>query len=121
MDAQVAEALKHNQIIDITTRGRKSGEARRIEIALWALADGYAISGRPGRPRSWYANLRANPDFTLHLKQTLTADLPAKALAVTDPSQRRTIIEEIAKGAGGGQIDVEAWVASSPLVLVAFE
>ena len=39
MDASVEEALKNDTVIDITTTGRKSGEARRIEIWFHNHAD----------------------------------------------------------------------------------
>lgn len=35
------------------------------------LSDGFAVSGRPGRPHGWHANLRANPEVTVHLKQSM--------------------------------------------------
>lgn len=119
MDEQMLKALQIDRLVDITTKGRKTGQARRIEIAIWSLSDCFAISGRPGRPRGWYANLRANPDFTVHLKQSTQADLPAKATPVTSQADRRRIISEIA-GRSTGQMDVEAWVAGSPLVRVEF-
>ena len=120
MNAQTLKALQTDRIVDITTKGRKTGQARRIEIGIWPLSDGFAISGRPGRPRGWYANLRANPDFTVHLKQSIQADLPAKAIPVTSSADRRRIISEIAQRRTGQQMDVEAWVAGSPLVRVEF-
>ena len=53
--------------IDITTVGRRSGIPRRIEVWFHRVDGHWYITGVPG-PRSWYANLRANPRFTLHLK-----------------------------------------------------
>jgi hypothetical protein len=32
MDEQIKQALEQSGVIDITTRGRKTGQARRIEI-----------------------------------------------------------------------------------------
>ena len=43
----------------------------------------------------WYANLRANPAFTFHLKNGTRADLPAHAATVTDPSERAAVIAAI--------------------------
>jgi hypothetical protein len=34
MDPRVRHALDHSQTIDLTTTGRRTGQARRIEIAL---------------------------------------------------------------------------------------
>ena len=59
----VLEALARNRTIDITTIGAKSGRPQRIEIWAW-VADGVVyLTGTPGR-RDWYANLKANPQFT---------------------------------------------------------
>jgi len=120
MDANVLNALKINPVIDITTTGRTSGQPRRIEIRLLDLDRGFALSGRPGRPRSWYANLRAQPDFTVHVKNGATADLPARATPITDPAQRRAIFTEMAQDPSRGGMDVEEWLKVSPLVLVEF-
>lgn len=119
MDETVRLALEADRVVDITTTGAKSGAPRRIEIWLWTLEQGgYAISGRPNRPRAWLANLLAHPQFTVHVKRGATADLPARAVPVTDPAERRRIVEEIARRSG--QTDVELRVAKSPLVRVEF-
>src|SRR4051794_10264321 len=117
MDGQVQNALAKDGVIDITTHGRKTGEPRRIEIALWAVQGGNAITGRPTRPRSWYANLLANPEFTLHLKHGVQADLAARATPVTDPEERRRLLTEIV-GRVGPEIPLEEWLEKSPLVRV---
>ena len=77
----VREALERDRVIDITTTGRVSGEPRRIEIWFHNLAGRLYITGLPGRPRSWLANLSAEPRFTFHLKGSTKADLPARARA----------------------------------------
>lgn len=121
MDDALLKALQTDRIIDITTTGKQSGEARRIEIALIALRDGYYISGRPGRPRSWYANLRAHPEFTLHVKRSLQADLRTSATPVLDPAERRRVFEEMKTAdATRADMDVDAWVTESPLVKLTF-
>ena len=74
-------------IIDITTTGRKTGEVRRIEIWFHNLDGRLFITGTPGK-RSWYANLVAHPEFTFHLKEGVTADLPAHATPA-DGKRRR--------------------------------
>ena len=37
MNSQIAQALVTDRVIDITTTGRKSGEARRMEIWFYNL------------------------------------------------------------------------------------
>jgi deazaflavin-dependent oxidoreductase (nitroreductase family) len=115
-DEQVKQALERGGIIDITTRGRKTGEPRRKEIRFHNIDGRLYITGTPGR-RDWYANLLAHPEFTLHLKQSVRADLPARATPVLDKALRRTIIAAIHQRLARYR-DVEAWVEGSPLVAV---
>jgi deazaflavin-dependent oxidoreductase (nitroreductase family) len=118
MDERVRQALANDRTIDITTTGRISGLPRRIETWFYRVGDQIYLTGSPGR-RDWYANLLANPDFTFHLKQSVVADLPARAAPVTDPAERRTIFERILSDLVGTQ-DLEAWLAGSPLMVVGF-
>jgi deazaflavin-dependent oxidoreductase (nitroreductase family) len=84
------------RIIDITTVGRRTGQPRRIEIFFYRAAGRtYLCSGAGGAATGWHANLRANPDFTFHLKNGLRADLPARATPVTDPAERQAVLAEI--------------------------
>jgi deazaflavin-dependent oxidoreductase (nitroreductase family) len=117
MDEQVQRALEHDHLIDITTGGRKTGQPRRIEIRFHNIEGRLYITGRPPRPRDWYANLLAHPQFTFHLKQSVRADLPARATPILDQARRRTILAAIHQKLGRYQ-DLEAWVESSPLVAV---
>lgn len=116
-DPAVGRALEHGHRIDITTRGRKTGEARRIEIMFHNIGGRIFISGRPEWPRSWIANLLADPRFTFHLKSGVLADLPAEARLIADAGERRTVLEPISRLWG---IDLDAMVASSPLIEVTF-
>lgn len=119
MNERVQQALAQDQLIDITTMGRSSGQERRIEIWFHNLDGNIYITGTPGA-RGWYANLRAHPAFTFHLKQSTTADLPAHATPITDPDARRAIFTPIlAKLDRSG--DLEAWMEGSPLVQVRFD
>ncbi len=119
MEESTARALHNDRTIDITTTGRKSGTPRRIEIALVSLGDGLVISGSPGRPRGWYANLRANPEFTIHLKKAVHADLAARATPVLDEAERRaTMLEMTRHDPRRRDINIDEWVAGSPLVKV---
>ena len=113
---QTRQALEHDRLIDITTTGRTSGQARRIEIGFTNLDGRLYITGRPGR-RSWYANLLANPSFTFHLKQSAQADLAATATPVRDGSERRRILAALLARMDRPD-DLDAWVDGSPLVEV---
>lgn len=119
MNERVREALTRDRTIDITTIGRNSGLPRRIETWFYRVDDQIYLTGSPGR-RDWYANLRANPGFTFHLKQSVAADLPARATPITDPDERRAIFQRILSDLGGSE-ELEAWSAGSPLMVVEFD
>jgi deazaflavin-dependent oxidoreductase (nitroreductase family) len=125
MNTEAVKALGSDRIIDITTTGRQSGQPRRIEIWFHRLDGKYYITGTPGRPRSWYANLVAHPSFTFHLKQSATADLPATARPVTDPAEREKVLAGILASLSDVPSVAEQaladWVAGSPLVEVIFD
>ncbi len=116
MDEQIERALKQDQTIDIITTGRKSGQPRRVEIWFHRVGDRIYITGTPG-PRAWLANLRANPEFTFHLKETVQADLPARARVIDDPAERRRVMAAVLQKLGRPD-DLEEWVQKSPLVEV---
>ncbi len=91
MNDSTRSALATGRICDITTTGRASGRPRRIEIWYFAIDGRVYLTGTPG-PRDWYANLLAHPRFTFHVTQGARADLPARAVPVTDPAERRRIM-----------------------------
>lgn len=114
----VWRALGHGHTIDITTTGRRSGEPRRIEMQFHSFGGHLYISGMPNpdRERAWLKNLRANPEFTFHLKQFVRAELPATAREITDPVERREVLEKVARA--WRRTDVDNMVEHSPLVEV---
>lgn len=124
MDQAVREALTHDRVVDITTTGRRSRQPRRIETWLHRADGRIYLTGSPGK-RDWYANLLADPSFTLHLKGAATADLAATAQPIDDPAERRRILGEIVAGLGARAAssgrpapDLQAWLDGSPLALV---
>jgi deazaflavin-dependent oxidoreductase (nitroreductase family) len=116
MDERVTHALERDRTVDITTRGRKTGQLHRTEIWFHNIDGHLYITGTPGR-RDWFANLLAHPEFTFHLKQSVKAELPARATPILDTARRRAIIASIHQKLGGSR-DLEAWVEGSPLVAV---
>jgi deazaflavin-dependent oxidoreductase (nitroreductase family) len=123
MDDSIRRALTGGLTCDITTTGRVSGKSRRIEIWYFVVDDRVYITGTPG-PRDWYANLLARPHLVFHVKDGARADLPARAIPITDPVERRRIMGAVMHGNGwfrSQSFDLDAWVASSPLVEVEFE
>ena len=121
LDPKVQEALEKDLIIDITSTGRKSGDARRVEIWFHNLDGSLYIAGLllPGS-RAWYANILNNPRFTFHLKGTTKADLPALATPITDAAERHRVLERICDNLGEPEL-LEARVAESPLIKVDLE
>ena len=117
MDPNIRRALAHGHTIDITTKGRRSGEPRRLEIVFHVFDGRIYISGMPNahRKRAWLANLEANPAMAFHLKGAVAADLPAKARVITDPVERRQILEQAARV---WRRDPATMIEHSPLIEV---
>lgn len=118
MEEEIQRALAQDRVIDITTTGRQSGQPRRIEIWFYRWNGRYYLTGLPGK-RDWYANLRAHPDFTFHLKRSAQADLPARARPILDEAERREVLTGILQNLDRSE-DLAEWAADSPLVEVEF-
>lgn len=121
METELNDALARGGVIDITTIGAKTGTPRRIEINFLQLGGNYYITGRPGRKRDWLANLKANPQFTVHLKHGLTADIPAEATEITNGGQRTEVLYRILTEGWGNEPSkaqhiLPRWVDDAPLV-----
>ena len=121
MDSAVIATLGDGGIADITTTGRRTGTPRRIEIFFHSFDGDYYITGRPGFKRDWLANMGANPEFTLHLKRGVRADVPVSAQAITDPVERETVLRRILTESWDNppeKVDhiIDRWVAGAPLV-----
>lgn len=120
MNATIQQALDQDETIDITTIGRKSGRPKRMEIWFRQVAGRTYITGTPGA-RDWYANLLAEPRFTFHLKESVQADLPARAQPITDLAERRRILGDPVMRWYHQQVaSLDELVAGSPLVEVLF-
>ena len=104
----------------LTTTGRTSGRAHRIEI-WFALHGGvvYLLSG--GRDGSdWVRNLLASPDVTLELgeeRRETTARIAAVRQTEEDALARRLLVEKYRPGYDG---DLTVWGRDSLPVAVAW-
>jgi len=115
MDPAIRHQFDHGHVIDITTNGRRTGRPRRLEIVFHNFDGRIYISGMPhSRRRSWLANIEADPRVTVHLKGAVTADVPATAREITDPVERREVLERVARV--WRRTDVDRMVAESPLI-----
>jgi deazaflavin-dependent oxidoreductase (nitroreductase family) len=121
MDERIRAALGRGGLIDITTRGRHTGEPRRIEIVFHRIDGRMWISGIPSsRRRAWIANLTDDPHLTVHLKgPAVVADLPATARVVDDPVERRVVLERVAQA--WRRTDLDQMVENSPLIEVTID
>lgn len=120
IDDTLLHALRSGLTCDITTIGRASGQPRRIEIWYFMIDGQVYLTGTPGR-RDWYANMLAQPRFVFHVKEGAQADLPARAIPIADPAERRRIMAEVLRWNTwftAQNYDLDEWVAGSPLVLV---
>ena len=118
MDEDIRTALHRSQVIDLTTTGRRTGRKRRIEIFLHEEDGRLFISGMPraDRTRDWIHNITADPHVVVHLKQTVSADIPMTARVVTDLAERRPLIEAAARR--WGRTDVDEMLQHSPLIVL---
>lgn len=114
--------MSRGGIADITTIGRKTGMPRRIEIFFHHFDGDYYLTGRPtGRKRDWESNIEENPEFILHLKRGITADVPVRGEREPDPDERgrvlrRALIESWASPPDGVDSALHEWVERSPFV-----
>ena len=121
MDDSIQRALRRGHTIDITTTGRRSGKARRIELVFHNIDGRIVISGSPSRrKRGWIWNLEADPHLTFHLKRSVRSDLPATARVITDEAERRELAEWIVANAWPNQ-DVAAMTLHSPFIEVTID
>ncbi len=118
LDESTRAALNRSQVIDMTTTGRRTGQLRRIEIFLHHDDGQLFITGMPraDRTRDWIHNIEADPHVVVHLKQSIVADVPATARVVTDPDERRPLIEAAARR--WGRTDVPDMLRHSPLIVL---
>ena len=121
MDSAVKSALGRGGLIDITTVGARSKSPHRIEIGFHHFDDRYYITGKPGFKRDWLANLKTTPDFVVHLKQEITADVQASADEITDPDERARVLYRILTESWNNAPPkanhiLPRWVETAPLV-----
>ena len=119
MEGDVKQAIISDQVVDITTTGRKTGQPRRIEVVFFDIDSRIYISGSPGS-RAWIANLNADPRMTFHLKRGLQADLAGTARVITDPEERRPVMKAITT-AWRSQDKFDAFFGRAPLIEVVFD
>jgi hypothetical protein len=130
MNDEIQRALREDRLIDIITTGAKSGLPRKTEIWFTNVAERIIICGTPdagggNSPRArrdWLANLKAHPEFLFCLKESLVVQLPARAVIIVDPDDRRRLMIAPETQWYRDQVDsVEDLVEGSPIVEVFFD
>jgi F420H(2)-dependent quinone reductase len=121
MDQAVKEALDRGGVADITTIGRQTGMPRRKEIYFHSIDGKLYLTGKPGFKRDWQANIRANPEFTLHLKRGVTADVPVVGEFEPDPAERGRVLLRARVDSWGADpdeasADLDYWVDTAPFI-----
>jgi deazaflavin-dependent oxidoreductase (nitroreductase family) len=104
---------------DVSTTGRRSGQARRVELWYVVVDGDVVLTGTPGA-RHWLANVREHPRAVLHLRHP-DRDVPVTATEVTDGTRRRRIAEEawrLQPWYADQPYSIADWVASSPMVVL---
>lgn len=129
MNEEIREALRKDRTIDIVTIGAKSGLPRRVEIWFTNINGRIIICGTPNAtgdkgpytPRAWLANLKANPEFTFCLKESLQVELPARAVEIVDLEDRRYLMSAPETKWYGEQVEsLDDLINASPIVEVFF-
>lgn len=122
MNDLIRRRLAKGHRIDITTTGRKTGQARRIEIVFHNMDGRLIITGTPraDHKRGWLVNLESDPHLTFHLKGSTEADLPATARVITDDAERRAIATWVTTNAWQG-MDIDEMTAYAPMIEVTID
>lgn len=129
MNDAIQRALREDRLIDIITTGAKSGLPRKTEIWFTNIGGRLIICGTPDAEgkggsrarRDWLANLRAHPKFVFCLKESLDVQLPARAVIIVEPADRRRLMTAPETHWYRDQVaSVEELVESSPIVEVFF-
>ena len=112
MSEQEMARLAAIRTIDLTTIGRRSGVATRIEI-WWFHVDGrFVITGTPGT-RDWYANVLADPRVIVH---TADDDIVGTATPISDMDFRNRVFTHPDVSWYQTQTELDRLVAASPMI-----
>ncbi len=129
-DSQIQDALLNDKLIDIVTKGAKSGKSRCVEIWFTNVNGRIIICGTPDSTgengpqskRGWLANLKTNPAFLFCFKESINIRLPARAVEITDPADRRFLMSAPETRWYRERVDsIDQLVEASPIVEVFFE
>ncbi len=104
---------------DFTTVGRHSGRDLDLEIWYVVVAGCFMITGTPG-PRHWIANIRANPEVRLRLRDP-AREVDVLAEEITEHGRRADLVPEIWAAQpwyADQPFTVDEWVESAPMIIL---
>jgi deazaflavin-dependent oxidoreductase (nitroreductase family) len=87
-DPAILEAAAREKEVELTTFGRKTGNASRRIIWISVLGQRIYIRSGLGMTRDWPKNLQANGRAILHIDGK---DVPVRARHVSDPEEARAM------------------------------
>jgi deazaflavin-dependent oxidoreductase (nitroreductase family) len=87
-NASLLQTAAHEKEVELTTFGRKSGQASRRVAWITAMDDKLYVRSGLGLTRDWPKNLLANGRAILHIAGQ---DVPVRARHVTDPTEARAM------------------------------
>lgn len=108
------ERLSQIRTIDLTTFGRRSGLARRIEIWWFYFEERFVVTGTPGR-RDWLANVIADPRVVVH---ALGMEFDGVASLIDDEGFRRRFFTRAETSWYSSQAQLDRLVATAPMIEV---
>ena len=113
-DPDIIHRLAATRTVDLTTIGRRTGTAARIEIWWFHVEDRFVITGTPGK-RDWYANVLTNPRVTIHAP---FGDFSGKASIIQDAEFRRRVFTDPTIGWYRSQSELERLIELAPMIEV---
>ena len=114
---QLRDRIAQHLTIDMTTYGRQTGTARRIEIWWFRVDDRFIITGTPGR-RDWMANVRNDPRVIVHVDGH---DIEATATEVLDREFRRQVFTHPDISWYSTQAQLDRLVDEAPMIELALQ
>ena len=98
---RLGSRIRNNDVLLLTTRGRRTGKVRCIPLLYFDDAGDYlliASNGGAEQHPAWYLNLQAEPTATVELhgvKQQVHAS------DITDPAERARLWKQVNESYGG--------------------
>jgi deazaflavin-dependent oxidoreductase (nitroreductase family) len=84
------EAVARTRIVQLTTRGRKSGQPRTVKIwFVVASPSSIYVQHTNPKPADWYRNLVSDPAVTLDFG---SGGISGRATPITDPSKIESVL-----------------------------